>query len=327
MNAENERTVDLLKKRFESFQNSKKPGHGLDDRRHDKNVNKRNIKRTPAFRRDGNFSRKHVDPSHSQMVTNNNNTKQSNNSNSNSSECIKTTQIDSHCYKTDKLNQKLPLDQFPKKFKSKFSADHKNLIECSKKKLENVEDISFKPKKDEKSENPLKTPLPCGPPPKKPPRTFAHDKQTDSDHSFKTTMESHNKFKADTNIMLQKLEQFMAENSFTYNMKDEKTIEQDNTKKKSNKSNLCNLTKALNCIENQNVYDNSLKTYNTDEQNYLTTKSIYQNDSEHIYDEPIFLNDNSRLNNNSDNCRTLIGHEWVCGSDKSNLHYMVSSEH
>lgn len=336
MNAENERTVEVLKKRFETLQNSKKPVHELEDKRNEKHVIKKNIKRTPAFRRDANISRKFVDHSHSLTVTNN--LKQYSISKSSTSVCNEISPTDSHSYKTDKLNQNL----ISKNDKNTFIANALN--QCLKKKLENNKTNGCKskvPKKD--IENSLESPLPVGPPPKKPPRTFAHDKQNDTETNFKCSKESQKKSKSDPKIMLQKLEKFVSENSYTQGKRDKETVSPDsNSKKNSIKSNLFNLGNSLNCMESQNEYDNSLKTYNTDEQNYLTKKShdnnsehfydkhIYDENlyDEHLYDEPIFLKQHSRLNINSiDNCHALIGNEWVCDSDKSNLHYMVSSQH
>lgn len=328
MNAENVGTVDVLKKRFESFQTTKKPVHGLDDRRHEKNVNKRNIKRTPAFRRDINISRKLVNHSPQGLAVTNN-LKPFSNRNSNNSECNKISLIDSPSYKADNSNQKLCLDRFIIDDRNKSVADKKALIQCLKKKLETNNVIGCKPKVPKKnSEHTLKTPLPVGPPPKKPPRTFAHDKQVDPKFTFQCIMESHKNFKSDPKIMLQKLEQFVTENSHTYGTKDDKSAEKNSTSKKSSKKlNLFNLAKSLKCLENQNIYNDSLEIYPTDEQNYLTTKSYNESGTEHIYDEPIFLKPYSRLNTNAVvNCHEFIGNEWVYDSDKSNLHYMVSYE-
>ncbi|VVC32547.1 Hypothetical protein CINCED_3A023163 [Cinara cedri] len=137
-------------------------------------------------------------------------------------------------------------------------------------------------------------------------------------------MESHTNFKSDPKIMLQKLEQFVTENAHTYGTKDDKSGGKDsNSKKNSKKFNLSNLAKSLKCLENQNVYTDSLKIYPTDEHNYLTIKSCNESDTEHIYDEPIFLKPYSRLNiNGVVNCHESSGNEWAYDSDKSNLHYM-----
>lgn len=323
MNEENICTVDVLKKRFECFQNSKKPVHRTEDKRHEKNVKKKVIKRTPAFRRDVNISKKLMNPSQAPLaVTNNVNQ-------FNGTQCDKILQIDSHSYKTDNLNNKFHLDQLKKNNEDKFLADQKaQLIHCLQKKLENNSVVGCKPKAAKKSiESTLKTPLPVGPPPKKPPRTFAHDKKFDSDFPLKYTMELNKNSKSDPKVMLQKLEKFVSDNSHTYGPKVKKATEHDYTvKKNSKKSNLFNLAKSLKRLENE--HDNSLKIYHADEQNYLTTKSICKNNTEHIYDEPIFLKPNSRLNINSvDNCHESINNEWVCDSDKSNLHYMVRSKY
>uniref|UniRef100_A0A2S2NTL5 Suppression of tumorigenicity 5 protein n=1 Tax=Schizaphis graminum TaxID=13262 RepID=A0A2S2NTL5_SCHGA len=324
MNETNVVNVDVLTKRFESFQSSKKPG--LDDkRRHENNANKRIIKRTPAFRRDVNISRKLV-VDHSQAVAVTNNVKQLSNIISNTNECNKITPINSHSYnKTESLNQKLYLDTFAKDDKNKLITDKKSLINCLKKKLENNNTTSCKPKVLKKNiELPLKAHLPIGPPPKKPPRTFAHDKQIDLDFPYNCTMESHTISKSDPKAMLEKLEKFITKNSHTYGPKNENTTGQDcNSNISSKKSNLFNLAKSLNRLDSDKVYGNSLKIHHTDEQNYLTRKSYNENDTEHIYDEPIFLKPNSRLNIDSvNNCNTLIGNDRACDSDKSNLHYM-----
>lgn len=324
MNEENIGSVDILKKQFESFQSSKKPVNGLDNIRHEKNSNKRNIKRTPAFRRDVNISntRKLVDHSQSLAVTNN--VKQFINNNSNTIECNKILHnIDSHNYKTDNLNQKLHVDQFSSNVKNALVSNQKTLIQCLKKKLENNSTNIYKPKVQKKNiEHTLKTSLPVGPPPKKPPRTFAHDKQADLNLPFKYVMESYSNSKSDPNKMLKKLEKFVIDNSHTYGAKNEKPNEQDfNSKRSSKKSKLNNLANSIKCLESHNLYDNSKKTYHTDEQNYLTSK-LYDNDTEHIYDEPICPQPNPRLNINSvnNNCHN----EWVSNSDNSNLYYMVS---
>lgn len=330
MNAENVVTVDTLKKRFESYQNSKRPIHGLEDRRHETNVNKRIIKRTPAFRRDINISRKIVDHSQAPVAVTNK-VKQFSNSNFIASDCNKISQTNSHNYKTDNFNQNISPDLISKDNTNTFLADQKVLIQSLKKKLQNNSAIICKPKVPKKNINhTLKATLPVGPPPKKPPRTFAHDKQIDLDLPFKRVMDSNNKSKSDPKIMLKKLEKFVKENSHTYGMENEKTAKEEcNSKKSSKKSNLLNLAQSLKSLESKNVYDNSSKIYHTDEHNYLTTKSYCKNDikHEHIYDEPIFLNPNSRLKTNGvDNCYTL-GNKRACDSDKSNLHYMVNSEY
>jgi len=270
---------------------------------------------------------------HSQALVVTNNKKQfSNIIISNTSECNKTTPTDSHNFnKTDSLNQKLYLDTFEKNDKYKLVTDQKSLINCLKNKLENNSTTAgCKPKVPKKNiELPLKACLPIGPPPKKPPRTFAHDKQIDLDLPGNCTMESHKNPKSDPKAMLEKLEKFITKNSHTYGPKDEKTTVQDyNSNISSKKSNLFNLAKSLNCLESDKVYGNSLKIHHTDEQNYLTRKSYNENDTEHIYDEPIFLKPNSRLNIDSpNNCHTLlIGNDQDCDSNKSNLHYMVSSD-
>lgn len=329
MNAETVVTVDALKKRFESLQNCKSNIHGLEDRRHETNVNKRIIKRTPAFRRDINISRKIVDHSQAPLAVTNN-VKQFSNSNSKSSNCNKISQTNSHYYKTDNFNQNISPDPISKDKANIFLADQKILIQSLKKKLQNNSVIVCKPKVPKKNiDHTLKATLPVGPPPKKPPRTFAHDKQIDIDLPFKCVMESNKKSKSDPKVMLDKLEKFLKTNSQTYGTEDEKTAKQEcNSKKSSKKSNLLNLAQSLKSLESKNVYDNSSKIYHTDEHNYLTTKSYCKNDREHIYDEPIFLNPNSRLNiNGVDNCHTLNGNERACDSDKSNLHYMVNSEY
>lgn len=322
MNAENVVNVDVLKKRFETFQSTKRPVNGLEDSHIEKNANKRNIKRTPAFRRDVNNSRKLMDQSTSLAVTKN--LKQFSNINFNTNECSGISPINSH-YKTDTLNQKLCLDPFLKGDTNKFIFDNKSITQCLKKKLENNSAIDCKSKVPKINiENTLKTPLPVGPAPKKPPRTFAHDKQVDLPHKY--VMESHNNSKSDPKIMLQKLEKFVTENSHTYGLKDVKTAEQVCNSNK--KSNLFNLAKSLTLMKSQDVDDSPINIYHTDEHNYLTTKSYNDNNSEHIYDEPILLKSNPRLNmNSSDNCHAPISNEWVCNSDKSNLHYMVSSEY
>lgn len=325
MNAENEVTVDILKKRFESFQNSKKTGlHELEDRRNEKNANKRNIKRTPAFRRDINISKKFVDHHSNALAVNN--VKKFNNSNSSSSKCNKISETNSPSYKTDGLNQKLPLNLLLKDDNNKLLVDQKVLIQSLKKKIENNSTVGCQPKVLKKNiEHTLNTPLPVGPPPKKPPRTFTHEKQGNPDLPFKDSMETHKNSKSDPKILLKKLEKFVAKNSHTYGTKDDKSVEQDKNSSKSSK-NLFNLAKSLKTLENPKVYDSSLNIYHTDEQNYLTTKSCNENDTEHIYDEPVFVIPNSRLNiNGVDNCKTLIGDTWVCDPDKTNLHYAVSS--
>lgn len=324
MNAENVGTVDVLKKQFESFQSTKKPIHGLEDR-HEKNVNKRNIKRTPAFRRDINISRKLIDHS-PQDLSVTNNLKQF--SNSNNSECNKISQSVSLSYKTDNSNQKLCLDQFTRDDEITCLANKKVLIQCLKKKIEINNAIGCKPKVPKKNfEHTLKTPLPIGPPPKKPPRTFAHDKQIESNLTFQCIMESCKNLKSDPKIMLQKLEQFVTENAHTYGTKDHKSLKKDsNSKESSKKLNLFNLANSLNCSENQNVCNDSLNIYPTDEQNYLTTKSYNENDTEHIYDEPVFLK--PRLNiDGIVNCHEFISNKLAYDSDKSNLHYMVSCKY
>jgi len=332
MNETNVVNVDVLTKRFESFQSSKKPLlNDLDEnRRHENNANKRNIKRTPAFRRDVNNTRKLV-VDHSQAVVVTNNVKQfSNIIISNTSVCNKTAPTDSHSYnKTDSLNKKLYLDTFEKNEKNKLPTDQKSIINCLKKRLENNSITSgCKPKVPKKNiELPLKAHLPIGPPPKKPPRTFAHDKQIDL--PYNCTMESHKNTKSDPKAMLEKLEKFITKNSHTYGPKDEKTTGKDcNSNISSKKSNLFNLAKSLKCSESDNAYGNSLKIHHTDEQNYLTRKLYNENDVEHIYDQPIFLKPNSRPNiDTANNCHTLIiGNDQICDSNKSNLHYMVSSD-
>ena len=173
MNETNAVNVDVLTKRFESFQSSKKAG--LDDKkRYENNANKRNIKRTPAFRRDVNISRKLV-VDHSQALVVTNNAKEfSNIIISNSSECNKTTLTDSH-NKTDSLNQKLYLDTYAKDDKNKLITDQKSPINCLKKKLENNSTTVCKSKVPKKNiELPLKTYLPIGPPPKNPPKHTQH---------------------------------------------------------------------------------------------------------------------------------------------------------
>lgn len=327
MNAENVVTVDALKKRFESFQNSKCNIHGLEDQRHETNVNKRIIKRTPAFRRDINVPRKIVDHSQAPLAVTNK-VKQFSISNSKSSNCNTISQTNFHYYKTDNFNQNISPDSSSKDNVNTFLADQKILIQSLKKKLQNNSAIVCKPKVPKKNiDHTLKATLPVGPPPKKPPRTFAHDKQIDL--SFKCVMASNKKSKSDPKIMLDKLEKFLKTNSQTCGMEDEKTAKQEcNSKKSSKKSNLLNLAQSLKPLESKNVYDDSSKIYHTDEHNYLTTKSYCKNHREHIYDEPIFLNPNSRLNiNGVDNWNTLIGNERACDSNKSNLHYMVSSEY
>lgn len=323
MNAENVVNVDVLKKRFESFQSSKRPVNGLDDGQLEKNVNKRNIKRTPAFRREFNNSKKLMDHPTSLVVTKN--LKQFSSINLNANECNGISSINSH--KTDRLNQKLRLDPYFKDDKKKIITEHKAINQCLKKKLENSYSIDCKSKVPKINfENTLKTPLPVGPPPKKPPRTFAHDKQTDSDLSDKYIMESQTNSKSDPKMMLQKLEKFVNDNSHTYGLKDDKKSEQVCSSDKN--SNLFNLAKCLKFIKTEDVDDNSLNIYRTDEHNYLTTKSYNDNNTEHIYDEPILLKSNSRPNiNSNDNCHDSVCNKWVCDSDKSNLHYMVSSEH
>lgn len=326
MNAQNEVTVDTLKRQFESFQNSKKPGvHELDDHQHEKNVNKRNIKRTPAFRRDINISKKLVDYNSKAVAVNN--LKIFNNSNSSSSKCNQISETDSHSYKTDTLNNKLHLHQFVKD-NNQLLINQKVLIQSLKKKLKSNNTNYSKPKILKKNiEHTLNTPLPVGPPPKKPPRTFTHDKQTDLD--FPGVMESCKNSKSDPKLLLKKLEKFVEKNAHTYGTKGEKSVEHNyNSNKSSKNSNLFNLAKSLKNLENPKMYDSSLNIYHTDEQNYLTIKSCNENDTEHIYDEPVFVTPNSRLNiNGVDNCKTLIGDTWVCDPDKTNLHYAVSSEY
>lgn len=328
MNAENEVTVDILKKRFESFQSSKKPGlHELEDKLHEKNANKRIIKRTPAFRRDINISKKLVDH-HSKAVAVNS-VKTFNNSNSISSKYNKITESDSYSVKTVNINHKLPLHKFAKVDNNKLLVDQKVLLQSLKKKLENNSSIGFQPKVLKKNiEHTLNAPLPVGPPPKKPPRTFTHDKQSDPDLPF-NAMESHKNSKSDPKMLLKKLEKFVAKNAHTYGTKDEKSVDQDyNSNKSSQKSNLFNLANSLKKMENPKVYDGSLNIYCTDEHNYLKTKSCNENDTEHIYDEPLFVMPNSRLNiNGVDNCKALIDDARVCDPDKNNLHYAVSSEY
>lgn len=323
MNAENAVNVDVLKKRFESFQSSKRPINGLDDGQLEKNVNKRNIKRTPAFRRDVNNAKKLMEHSTSLVVTKN--LKQFSNINLNTSEYKGVSSINSH--KTDRFNQKLHLDPIFKDETKKIIFEHKAITQCLKKKLENSCAIDCKSKVPKINvENTLKTPLPVGPPPKKPPRTFAHDKQTDSDLSNKYIMESHTNSKSDPKMMLQKLEKFVTENSHRYGLKDDETPEEVCSSDKN--SNLFNLAKSLKCMNAQDVDENPLNIYHTDEHNYLTTKSYNDKNTEHIYDEPILLKSNSRPNINSiDNCHDPICNEWVSNSDKFNLHYMVSSVH
>lgn len=326
MNAENV-TVDVLKKRFESFQNAKRPVHGLEDR-HETTVNKRIIKRTPAFRRDVNIVRKTVDHSQAPLAVTNK-VKQFSNNNSISNDCNKISQADSHSYKIDNFNQNVSPEPISKN--NKFVSDHKILIQSLKKKLENNSVFVCKPKVPKKYiEHTLKATLPVGPPPKKPPRTFAHDKQVDTDQPIKFTMEPDKKSKSDPKSMLDELDKFLAKNSHTYGIEDEKTTKQECTlKKNSKKSNLFNLAQSLKCLESENKYDNPSKIYHTDEHNYLTTKPYCKKNIEHIYDEPIFLNPNSRLNISSvdHNCHSHVGNESACDSDKSNLHYMVSSEY
>lgn len=326
--------VDVLKKRFESLQNCMKTVPGPDDGRHEKNANKRIIKRTPAFRRDVNSSRRK--PDHSRAVEINDNVKLFRNVNSHTVDSNIGLQTISRSYKTDGVNGKKSLPPGPfvgDNRNNKSTADHKNvLIQCLKKKLENgsANDCRTKVLKKNFDHTP-KTALPVGPPPKKPPRTFAHDKLIDPDPTFKCAMESRTNSKSDPKMMLMKLEKFVTQNVHMYGTKDEKTVKQDcNSKKSSKKSNLFSLAESLKNSKSENVRDNSLKIYRTDEQNYLTTKQYCENKTEHIYDEPIFLKPNSRLKvNAADNCHTLVGtnNEWACDSDKFNLHYMVSSEY
>lgn len=302
-------TVDVLKKQFESFQICDKPVHGVVDGRHEKNANKRIIKRTPAFRNDVNVSRKLVD--HSQTLAVTDSVKRFGN-------IINGAGLGKKTNKTEKPNQKSCLDLFSKSEKNNLAADQKALIQSLKKKLETDNAGGCKPKVPKKQfERTLKTPLPVGPPPKKPPRTFAHDKQIDtSDLPVGYTMESHTNSNSDPKIMLNKLEEFAIRNSHVYGITAAKTAaERDyGSKKSSKKSNLFTLAK-------------SLENYHTDEQNYVTSKFYNENGTEHIYDEPIFLKPNSRLNNNStDNCHELIGDECICDTKKSN-HYMVNSEY
>lgn len=326
MNADNTGSVDVLKKRFECIQSSKKPVHGSEDRRHEKNVNKRIIKRTPAFRRDVNISRKFVDHVQAPLVVTNS-IKQFNDLSSNTNKFNQTSPSDSLSYKTDNCNKKPRLNPLQNTAENQFAANHKALIHCLKKKLDYNSALGCKSKIPKKTiDHTHKTSLPAGPAPQKPPRTFAHDKQTNSDLSYKYTMESNKSTKSDPKTMLQKLEKFVTENSHTYEKKGDKLTEQDNNWKKSlKKSTLCNLAKSIEYSENQKVYDSSLQTCSTDEQNYLTTKSYCENGTEHIYDEPIFLKPNSRLSNNGiDYCHAAINDEWVCDSVKTNLHYSVS---
>lgn len=328
MNEESVSTVCVLKKQFECFQSSKKPVHWLEERRHDKNVNKRNIKRTPAFRRDVNITRKFVDLNTSMAVTNN--VKISNN-NLNNGECNKISQTDLHSYKTEPINEKSRMKLFDKDNKNNCIADQKaQLVQCLKKKVENSRAVSCKPNVPKQSiEHTLKTPVPVGPPPKKPPRTFAHDKKVDPNYIYKCTMEYHENSKSDPKMMLEKLEKFVTEHSHKYEPKNKKTTELDSNLKKNSKNlNLVNLAKSITYLPNQNIFDNNiLKIHDTDEQNYLTTKSFCQNDVEHIYDEPIFLKHNSRLNINHIDSGHAPINEWVCNSDESNLHYLVSFEY
>lgn len=323
MNEEDVGTVNILKKQFESFQCSKNSKPGSEERRHEKNVNKRNVKRTPAFRRDVNISnsRKLVDLSRALAVTNN--VKQFSNNNLNTNECNKILQIDYHCYKTDNLNKKLHMDPFSTNVKNKFVPDQKIRVQCLKNKLENNSATVCQPKIPKINiENTLKISLPVGPPPKKPPRTFAHDKQIDQDQPFKYVMESYKNSKSNPNRMLKKLEKFITDNSHTYGVKDEKTVEQDSNSKRQSK--LFNLANSIKKLENVDLYDNPINIYHTDEENYLTTK-LYHNDTEHIYDEPFFPQPNPRLNINGVN--NDCHNEWVCNSNKSNLYYMVSSKY
>lgn len=319
MNEGNIGNVDILKKQFESFQLSHKPEIEL---RHERNSNKRNIKRTPAFRRDVNISNTRKLLDYSQELTVTNNLKQISNNNSNTIKCNKISKIDSLNYKTDNLNHKLNVHSLSTNGKNSLVSNQNTLIQCLKKKLEYNTNVS-KPKIPKKKiEHTIKTSLPVGPPPKKPPRTFAHDKKIDLNLPFKYVMESYKNSKSDPNKMLKKLEKFVTDNSHTYGTKNEKLTEQDfNSKRNSKKNKLNNLANSIKCLENNNVYDNSKKTYHTDEQNYLTSKS-YDNDIEHIYDEPICPQPNPRLNINSvnNNCHN----EWVSNSDNSNLYYMVS---
>lgn len=303
MNADNASSVDDLKKQFESFQSFKKVDCDDNDKWNEKNVIKRNIKRTPAFRR--NISTKLAE--HSQALAVANNAKQFGNSNLNAKEYVENSQTDYFRSKIDHLNQKLHPNPFSKDNKKKFIAGQKTLSQCLKKKLNDNGGNFAKPIVSKKNiEHTLEIPLPIGQPPKKPPRTFAHDQQIDS--NFKHIMASKKITKSDTKVMLQKLEKFVTKNSHTCGT----NVIDHNSKRSSRKSDLFNLAKSL---ESKIKCDNSLTMLHTDEQNYLTNKSYEKSDSEHIYDEPIFI---PRLNNNVfDNCQ----------SDKSNLYYLVSSEY
>lgn len=325
MNEKNVGTVDVLKKRFECFQSSKKPVLWLDERQHEKNVNKRNIKRTPAFRRDVNVSRKFVDHFNAPVAVTNN--VKSTYTSLNTGKLSKISQTNPPSYKTELLNQKSQTELFDKN--DHISDQKAQLIHSLKSKLESNCSANCKPKVPKKIiERTLKTPLPVGPPPKKPPRTFAHDKKIDPNYTFVHTMEYHENPKSDPKVMLEKLKIYVSEQSPKCELKDKKTTELDcNQKKNSKMLNLVNLAKSITCLSSQNIYSNNvLKIRDTDEQNYLKTKSFCENNIEHIYAEPIFHPQNSRLNR-IDSGHAPINNEWVYESNESNLHYLVRTEY
>ncbi|XP_050422458.1 DENN domain-containing protein 2B-like [Adelges cooleyi] len=328
MNAENAATVDVLKQRFESFQCTNKPMRGLEDKQSDIFVNKINIKRTPAFRRDAKVPKHLGENPQSKKVANKQFYYCDNNNSKKTVECGTDVASKSFCFKSYNSNKISDLNHCINN--DKLVSSHQVLVECLKKELKkssynNNKDITSL--KNNIEHISTQTPLPSGPPPKKPPRTFAHDKQTSLELNVKPTMDVHKKPKSDPKIMLQKLEQFVVNNSHTYQKEnvvvDEIPDRRCDSKKSQKKSKMFSLAKSLKCIGNSNVYDNTTKIHDTDDQNYLTSKFYYEHDTEHIYDEPVFLNQNSRINTNSvDSRHALDCNELACDSDKSNLHYM-----
>ncbi|XP_050542767.1 DENN domain-containing protein 2B-like isoform X2 [Daktulosphaira vitifoliae] len=320
MNNENNTTVDLLKKRFESFQCGKKSSPELLD---SQNVIKRNIKRTPAFRRDFKLSKQTGETPYFNKVTN---IKKNNHST-----CIYSKSIETFITPTSNFNQfksqtKKVSDLNNCTVDKTVTSNHEVLIQCLKKELNKnntSNTITVKPRK-----NSLETFLPIGPPPKKPPRTFAHDKQLQINLNSKIEMDFHEKQKSDPKVMLEKLEKFVVDNSQSkqkINIDEQYTVNSLNSKKIEKKTNLLTLAKSLGCISNQNMYDNNTtKDCDTDDQNYLTTKFYCENSIEHIYDEPIFLMQNSNKNS-ANSCHVHTNNKLIDDSDKSDLHYMSTS--
>lgn len=322
------RTVGALKEQFESFWIRENPGygtlvHGIEDGRSEKNAGKRSLKRTPAFR----IPMKLVDSSR-QTLPVTEGVKQFSDSasgtkNSGSGDKIPGTNCRS--YKTEKSNTEHHASIFCQK-------NHKNNQPVAQQKTLQTQSLTkksgsnnaggCKPKVPEKPFGlSLKPPLPVGPPPQKPPRTFVYNKQTDTDLQkihppveFKMGFPTNPELDPKTKLKI--LEGYIKRNSHTHGGTIGGKIAEQyyDSKKSSEKTNLFALAK-------------SLENYHTYERIYETPKFYNENGTEHIYDEPIFLKPNPKQNNNSaDNRHELIGDKCCCGA-KESIHYMVNIEY